>query len=647
VSLAQINIHKPRITADKFQQWVDSTKEMRQAADAFSNVAARLGFGTSNLLEGTTYPLTRLSFNYILMQALYRSNWIIRKVIDLPAEDMTKNWMTLTVEADPKQMKRFEQAVSKTGTQNQMLTTLKWARLFGGAGGVIVLKGHEKKLEEPLELDDVEPDSYRGIIPLDRWSGIVPESNVCTDIERPLDFGLPEYYRVITSGGKNFKVHSSRVVRFIGKDLPVWEKQVENNWGISEVEVMFDELKKRDNTSWNIASLIFRANIVAIKSKDLASMLSGLGAPSGGAGNAQMRLFTALQAQTQLMSNQGMMVLPEEGGLEEHQYSFGGVADVYEAFREDICGATGIPYSRMFGRTPGGLSTTNEGEEHIYYESIAAKQQRELDPQATKLFPVIAMSTWGEVPDDFEWRWNPVGSLSDKDKAELATATSASVASIYNIGVISPKKVLQELKQQSGITGLWTNITDSDIDSASDDVLPVADEMLMGGLGDENKEGDKGGKSPGKDKKGETKKDPKSSRKSAQDDMPSEIKKTVMFAGLNIAIENPVGSVRSGEGWSVKMSNDYGYVVGSIGVDGDAVDCFLGPNEFSTRVYVVHTQGDDPEDKVLLGFDSAKAARDAFEANYSHRGFFESMDVLSLADFTRKIFSKKLGKKVA
>ena len=643
-----VNIHKPKITADKFHAFQNLVKEQRQASDAFSNIAARLGFGSNNLLEGTTYPLTRLSFNYILMQALYRSNWIIRKVIDVPAEDMTKNWMTLTTEADPKQMKRFSQVVKLTGTQNQMLTTLKWARLFGGAGGVIVIKGHEKKLDKPLVLDEVEPDSYRGLIPLDRWSGIVPEANVCTDIERPLDFGLPEFYRVITTGGKNFKVHASRVVRFIGKDLPVWEKQVEQNWGISEVEVMFDELKKRDNTSWNIASLIFRANIVAMKSKDLAGMLSGLNASPA----AQQRFYQTLQAQSQLMSNQGMMILPEEGGLDEHQYSFGGVADVYEAFREDICGATGIPYSRMFGRTPGGLSTTNEGEEHIYYESISAKQQRELDPQATKLFPVIAMSVWGEVPDDFEWKWNPVGSLSDKDRVELGAGSSTAVAEIYNIGVISPKTVLKELKQQSSITGMWTNITDQDIEQASDEVLPVADEMMMGGLGEESGGGDNAA-DKGKKKAGSTavkpsaKSDGKNKGKKAKDDMPSEVENTVMFAGLNIAIENPVGSIREGDGWLVKMVNDYGYIVGSIGVDGDAVDVFLGPDEFSPKVYVIHTKGDDPEDKCFVGFNSALEAKKAFEDNYSHKGFFDSMDALSLVDFTRKIFSQKLGKKIA
>lgn len=645
-----VRINKPRITVDKFEAWREGIKEQQRAADAFSNPAARTGFGTNNLMEGTQYPLTRLSFNYILMQALYRNSWIIRKVVDLPAEDMTKAWLTLNTEADPKQMKRFDQVTKVTGTQNQILTTLKWARLFGGAGALMVIKGDERRLDKPLKLEDVAPDSYRGLIPLDRWSGITPGAELCTDIERPLDFGLPETYRVITTTAKSFEVHSSRIIRFIGKDVPVWEKQVEQNWGISEVEVMFEELKKRDNTSWNIASLVFRANIVALKSKDLSSMLSGLNSSQA----AQMRFFQSMQAQSQLMSNQGMMILPEEGGLDEHQYSFGGLADVYEAFREDICGATGIPYSRMFGRTPGGLSTTNEGEEHIYYESIAAKQQRELDPQVNKLLPVIAMSTWGEVPEDFSWKWNPVGSLSDRDRAELAKSYTDSVVELYNAGFVSPRFCLKEVKQQSSITGFGTNITDKDINSASDDILPVADEMSMGGSDEEESDTGKdkpSSKSEGKDKSADSKASKKSGRKEGKDDMPSDIQDTVMFAGLNVAIENPAGTVRSGNGWSVTMSHDYGHIVGTIGADDDAVDVFLGPNELAEKVYIVHTlkpeTGRYDEDKCFLGFNSAWEAAEAFKANYSSPDFFDSMDAMSLASFTRKIYDRKLGKKVA
>ena len=244
--------------------------------DAFANVIARLGYGSANLTEGASYPLTRLSRNYILCQSLYRSNWIARKVIDAPSEDMLKNRFELTGDMDPDALADFDRTVTDTGTEEKLLTALKWGRLFGGAGAVIIIDGHDD-LSEPLEVDEVNPGSYRGLIVFDRWSGISPNAELNTDIKNPLEFGLPISYRVTTETAQSFDVHASRVLRFIGRDLPQWEKQAEMRWGISEFELLYQELTKRDNTSNNLASLVFRANILGLKMKDLAQMLSGVG----------------------------------------------------------------------------------------------------------------------------------------------------------------------------------------------------------------------------------------------------------------------------------------------------------------------------------------------------------------------------------
>ena len=49
--------------------------------DAFSNPAARIGFGTLDLLQATEYPMTRMTQNYQLLTSLYRENWIIQNII--------------------------------------------------------------------------------------------------------------------------------------------------------------------------------------------------------------------------------------------------------------------------------------------------------------------------------------------------------------------------------------------------------------------------------------------------------------------------------------------------------------------------------------------------------------------------------------
>jgi phage-related protein (TIGR01555 family) len=442
--------------------------------DAFTNALARIGWGSGNLLEGTSYPLTRLSRNYILMQSLYRTNWIARRVIDAVPEDMMKNWVTLNGQVDPAEIDDFQRAVARTKTRENILEGLQWGRLYGGAGAVMILKGHEDILDEPLDLDDVAPQSYRGVLVFDRWSGISPGVELISDLESP-DFGLPAYYQITLDDGAAFRVHASRVLRFTGRKLPNWERQAEQGWGISEFELIYDELRKRDNTSWNIASLIFRANIFALKMKDLSQMLS--------TGNAafQQRVWNALEAQNRLMSNQGLMLLPEDGGLESHQYAFTGINDVYQSFMMDICGACEIPMTRLFGRTITGLGQSNEGDERIYYDAIGQKQNRELRPQLEKLFQVVAMSTWGQIPDDLDFSFPPVRNPSDKERSELGKELTDSVLAAFNAGVIGRKTTLQELRQNADATGLFSNITDEMIEAAEEDPQQAGEFGLSGG----------------------------------------------------------------------------------------------------------------------------------------------------------------------
>ena len=59
--------------------------------DAFSNPAARMGAGTDNLLDSTDYPIERLSYNWNLLTGLYRSHWVVRRMVDVVSEDMIKN----------------------------------------------------------------------------------------------------------------------------------------------------------------------------------------------------------------------------------------------------------------------------------------------------------------------------------------------------------------------------------------------------------------------------------------------------------------------------------------------------------------------------------------------------------------------------
>ena len=438
--------------------------------DAFSNVLARLGAGTPNLLEGTEYPMTRLTQNFQLMNSLYRSHWIVRKIIDTIPEDMVKNWINITTQLEPEQIKRFDKLQRTTRIQRDILQGLKWGRLYGGAAAVIIIDGHENILDQPLDYDMIMPGSFKGLIIGDRWSGITPGEDLIEDVSSP-DFGLPEYYMWNTD---NFtvKVHHSRILRFIGRELPYIEKCTEVGWGASEVEIVFDELKKRDNTSWNIAQLIFLANLRVLKMDDMGELLAI------GDEQSQKELYNTVQAQNWLMSNMGMYLLNKDDDFQTYQYSFSGLNDIYESFMLDVAGAAEIPVTKLFGRAPAGFNATGESDSKNYYETVEQKQTAQLDPVLDKLLPIMFVSEFGSVPDDLDYDYNPIGTPSESELSDIVDKKSNAIINVFNAGLISQKIALKELKEMSDTTGMFTNITDLDIEKADDGTDNMGDMPL-------------------------------------------------------------------------------------------------------------------------------------------------------------------------
>ena len=97
---------------------------------------------------------------------------------------------------------------------------------------------------------------------------------------------------------------------------------------------------------------------------------------------------------------------------------------------------------------------------------------------------------------------------------------------------------------------------------------------------------------------------------------------------LDISIENPVGSVRSGtdkdgESWSITMKHSYGYIKGTIGKDKDHLDIFLGPEAENSDLPVFVVDQVNPgttnldEHKIMMGFRTKLHARKGYLANYA------------------------------
>ena len=177
------------------------------ALDGFSNPLARLGAGTPNLLDSTQYVMSRMTNDFGTLNAMYRDSWIVRRIVDIIPADMLKNWITITSGLAPDLIKKIDVELRRTQLIKKIQEGLCWGRLYGGAIGIMLIKGQgsPEQLAMPLALEEMVPGDFKGLMILDRWNGVSPSSELVDDISDP-EYGLPDAYIVtdpVDSGGTN------------------------------------------------------------------------------------------------------------------------------------------------------------------------------------------------------------------------------------------------------------------------------------------------------------------------------------------------------------------------------------------------------------------------------------------------------------
>ena len=428
--------------------------------DAFSNPAARIGFGTMDLLQATTYPMTRMTQNYELLTSLYRDNWIVQNIVATIPNDMIRKWYEVKSSIAPDYIDQLRKLERRTQLRKKLLLGMYWGRLYGGAVGVVLVKG-QNDMSQPLDLDAILPGSFLGLQILDRWSGVYPENDLVTDPSDP-DFGLPAYYTIRddTTGYMVARVHHSRIIRFIGRELPWMEQVTEVYWGESEIEAIYSEIVRRDNVAANIAALTFRANVNYMETDGLDQLL--------GTANTEMqrRFWNVLAAQAVMESNFGTRVINKGDAIHNTQYTFTGLPDVYDRVMMDVSGASRTPVTKLFGRSPAGLNATGEADMQNYYDHIDGLRENDLRPILERLLPIMALSAWGEIPDDLDIDFPPMWAPDAKEIAEIAERKTNAILAVYQNDLIDAATAQQELQAMSDETGMFGKISDEAIEAA-------------------------------------------------------------------------------------------------------------------------------------------------------------------------------------
>ena len=460
----------------------------KMTLDGFDNFISRLGLNNDNTLSGGTYDFNLVTRNRLLLEASYRGSWIVGAVVDSVAEDMTRSGIEINTD-DSADLSEFEKSMTRLSIWQSLSSLIKWGRLYGGAIAVLQIDG--QNMSTPLDLDTIAQGQFKGLAIFDRWMVNPLLSPV---IQNGPQIGLPVFYQLVnnpqaydpttpTPTGQ-ITVHYTRCIRYTGIDLPFFQAITELMWGESILERLWDRLISFDNATLSSAQLIDRANLRTIGIDGLREIIAAGGEALAGL-QAQFEMMRLMQV------NEGLTLLDKNDDYQSTAYSFAGLSDMMLQFGQQLSGASGIPLIRLFGQSPAGLAATGESDIRMYYDNINAQQEAKLRGPFEMLLKVMWRSTFGNpAPEDLEFTFTPLWQMTAMDKVANAKTTAETVSGVFEAGLISQQTAMKELKETSGDTGLFNNITDEDINSAEEDAAPMPDEAPAENGSDSPKEGE-------------------------------------------------------------------------------------------------------------------------------------------------------------
>ena len=360
--------------------------------------------GMGGMLDKSTHSAyqAQSAMGQAELEAMYRSDWIAAKAVDLVAEDMTRAWRTMTG-LDQPQLEALMRAEKRLGLKGKIQDALKWARLYGGSIVVMRIDG-TGEIHEPLALEKVRPGSLRYLVAVDRWRASASGVTTTDIISR--NYGKPEYYQV---GGS--RVHHSRVLRFDGVVLPYFMASQNSYWGDSILERMRVAVINAAAMYQSISALVQEASLDIIKIPGLMNLVSDC--------EGEKNLLKRLQAANLSKSIHNMLVLDANEEYEKKTSNFSGLQPLIYDYIAAAAGAADIPITRLLGVSPGGLNSTGESDLENYYTSIATRQESMLAPALDQFDQVLLRSVLGVVPDEYDYAFNSLKMLSDERKAAM------------------------------------------------------------------------------------------------------------------------------------------------------------------------------------------------------------------------------------
>lgn len=407
--------------------------------DRLTNVMSGMGT-TADKRTGLYYSFIPLTGEQA--EAGYRSSWLIRKIVDVPPFDMTREWRDW--QADGSDIEAIEAEERRLQLRAKAQRALVLARLFGGSA--IILGTGDSDTEQPLRTDAVRKAGLAYVHVMSRWQ--IAEGQPRLDPADPW-FGQPDFFTITGANNLQVRLHPSRVVAFVGQRAP--EGGFHSNaswfWGDPIMQSIGDAVKNADLAQSGFAALIDEAKLDIVKMPNLLSLWS--------TDEHEQRLMGRLNAAQLGKSTFRALLLDKEEEWEQRQVTWAGIPDIMMAFLNIVAGAADIPATRLLGQSPKGLQSTGDGEERDYRAMVKARQNELLRPALERIDELLIPSALGSVASDVYWEFAPLDQPDQKDAATVEKTFAEAAQAYANSGVVPDAALSAIVKNRIVESGQW------------------------------------------------------------------------------------------------------------------------------------------------------------------------------------------------
>lgn len=420
------------------------------ARDGLANLVSGAGTTADKRMHGF---YTRPIILPEQIEAAYRSSWMMRKGVDLPPFDMTRNGRDWQMdEADVARIEKEEKRL-------KLWAKLRQALVLGRLGGGLIVMGiGNEDPETPVGETQRGAGALRYLHVMNRWQ--VGLGQIVMDPADDL-FGQPAYFQInFGIGGRGqIQIHPSRVIAFRGKQNPNLYGTAGDDWfwGDPLMLSVQDTVKNADAAMNGFASLIEEAKLDTVTIPGLTQLV----ATTEGEALVVKRVTVA----NRIKSTHNTRILDGGKGKdspgetwETRQISWTGMPDMIRVYAAAVAGAFDIPATRFLGKSPDGMNATGTGDESNYIAKIRADQDNDLRPALDQIDAVLLPSAGVTMTEESWYDFPPLQEMSELDEATIFDKRMDAITKLQATGTIPAiafdKAVQNEAVEEQWLAGL-------------------------------------------------------------------------------------------------------------------------------------------------------------------------------------------------